>query len=963
MSSQQYATPVKTRGSHDRSKQCDGDVNTPTSPVTPTQKVTSFYTRAPAAKPKSQLDANQQLEQHQILYEQSKQKLLEGIDRSTQILSDLREFSSNRWIVHYPQLESKPASPATFAIRRSQSTLPGQSFEESAAQFDSQHGSPTRPSHPSLQRCNTTQGASASVPNTPERKLPVRSNTTFGRYQEDEGADMSVLKLDLKLGAASNNSHQLVQSLEKSSVAQLLDSRMEQSARHLEKLKQRISDTQSKVLITGDLNAGKSTFVNALLRRQLMPTDQQPCTTVFCEVIDATEANNDVEEVHMLKKGVAYDPKNESTFIRHKVSEIERIVEEAEEFSPEDAPILKCYTHDTRGTQQSLLKNGVVDIALIDAPGLNRDSLKTTALFARQEEIDVVVFVVSAENHFTLSAKEFLWNASNDKAYVFIVVNKYDSIKNKEKCRKLVLDQIRQLSPRTYEDAEDLVHFVDSSVVFGQDEGEDLSSLPETRMEEVSMKVGGVPEEDKAKKEEEEDKAAVAALKNADSLRAFARLEAALRDFVLLKRSKSKLLPAQTYLIRLLSDIAFLAKTNAQVAQVELDQAKEKLAVARPDLAKCQTKRQQLESLFEGEEDEVVTAIMQEAQRKLDIAVERIGKGKPAVDGFSLPPYPGLLDVWNYAYEVRRTLLESLDKAVCDAEDTTRATTQSAERRIKEMGESHLPDDVAKSQRIFLPEAMFAKRRAAGVSGLGIRDEMFEVKVSDLFDALHHLSIVTGGSSATEKGKGVGGKSLTAGSSESEEEMSLVSSLSLGLGALTLVGGKTFGAKTAIETIVRLSDLIGNPTARRWAGPAFALVSTGLIVYFVYDLPNSVPRNVGRSLTSSLTSSWAPQPKTFTTKRELEVDPASSRSSPPPPQSDFSTTHSARMARETRKILRMSNWDLQERFRVAIATRRNAVEAAEKKEKSANDAIRFFQSTSENVCQVRRKVEVVQGWE
>jgi mitofusin len=46
---------------------------------------------------------------------------------------------------------------------------------------------------------------------------------------------------------------------------------------------------------------------------------------------------------------------------------------------------------------------GVVDISLIDSPGLNIDGVKTMALFAQQEEIDVVVFVVNAANHFTLS--------------------------------------------------------------------------------------------------------------------------------------------------------------------------------------------------------------------------------------------------------------------------------------------------------------------------------------------------------------------------------------------------------------------------------------------------------------------------------------------------------------------------------------------------------------------------------
>ncbi len=40
---------------------------------------------------------------------------------------------------------------------------------------------------------------------------------------------------------------------------------------YLTKLEQRINDRQSKILVTGDVNAGKSTFVNTLLRRQIVP--------------------------------------------------------------------------------------------------------------------------------------------------------------------------------------------------------------------------------------------------------------------------------------------------------------------------------------------------------------------------------------------------------------------------------------------------------------------------------------------------------------------------------------------------------------------------------------------------------------------------------------------------------------------------------------------------------------------
>src|SRR5258708_13328528 len=96
----------------------------------------------------------------------------------------------------------------------------------------------------------------------------------------------------------------------------------------------------------------------------------------------------------------------------------------------------------------------------------------------------------------------------------------------------MVLEQIKELSPRTYEDANDLVHFVDSLV------GKDDPS--------------------------------------------FEDLEASLRSFVLVKRAKSKLNPASTYLSNLLSDIELLLGANAIVAQAEFVHAMGHLAALRP---------------------------------------------------------------------------------------------------------------------------------------------------------------------------------------------------------------------------------------------------------------------------------------------------------------------------------------------------------------------------------------------
>ncbi|GAK67368.1 transmembrane GTPase fzo1 [Moesziomyces antarcticus] len=893
-------------------------------------------------------DAQQTFAQHQSEFEQSRDTLLGAIDNTSHLLADLRDFNKNKRIIHYATADDEnaqkpgPSRPQLGQHRRTQSNALSHSPEEADAHPSSSSSSTDstpRRAPPALMRAYTTQPAAhASLPNTPAR------HTTTAHHDDDqdsdESTDMSVLKLDLRVGSVAADPHALVRSLERSSVAQLLDGRMEKSERHLENLKQRLTDTQSKVLVTGDLNAGKSTFVNALLRRPLMPIDQQPCTTVFCEVLDASESNNDVEEVHMLKHGVKYSARDPSTFTRHTLDDIEQIVAEAEEMSPEDAPILKCYARDTRATQDSLLKNGIVDIALIDAPGLNRDSLKTTALFARQEEIDVVVFVVSAENHFTLSAKEFLWNASHDKAFVFIVVNKFESIKNKDKCRKLVLDQIRQLSPRTYDDAANLVHFVDSQAVFGAEvDDAEAGAAPDTPSEELGLKVQGG--------------ALSVETRSAQSLQAFARLEAALRDFVLLKRAKSKLLPSKTYMVRLLSDIAFLAKINTQVAQIELAEAIKALEVARPELARCQASQHKLESVVESEEDEAVTAVMQEAQRKLSSAIDLIGNGKPAVEAVTLPAYPGLFNVWEYAQEVRHALTSSLELALRSVEDTARGTAAQAVDRVQKLGLAHLPQDEAETRtRIFNPDAMFAKRRAMpGLVGLGLGAEVVAVQPSDFLDVYHHFVVVTGGKLTHDK------RTKDGSSSSSDDEMSLVSPVSLGLGALTLMGSKALGAKTAIDAFVRVSDLVGNPTARRWAAPVLAVVSTGLVVYFIYDLPNSVPRNIGRNIKNGLASGSLVRGNGSSSTSSSGGDEQRGE------EVSFGAVHSARVGRETRKVLRLASWDLQERFRVAIAQRRAEVEKQEAKQASANLAIEWFDTTTARVGEIKSTVDHVKGLE
>ncbi|EKM49775.1 uncharacterized protein PHACADRAFT_265453 [Phanerochaete carnosa HHB-10118-sp] len=653
---------------------------------------------------------------------------------------------------------------------------------------------------------------------------------------------------------------------------------------HLEKLRLRVQDTASKVLVTGDLNAGKSTLVNALLKRTVMPVDQQPCTTAFCEVHDATE-NGGKEEVHILKEGVAYDINNDSTFTRASIADFEQFVSENEN----EQQMLRVYLSDARPSTESLLNNGVVDISLIDAPGLNRDSVKTTAVFARQEEIDVVVFVVSAENHFTLSAKDFLWTASNEKAYLFIVVNKYDQIRDKAKCRRLVLEQIRQLSPSTYEDAEDLVHFVDSAAAL-------QTKTP-----------------------------------------SFNTLESSLRSFVLTKRNKSKLHPAATYLGHLLSDVDLLVGANAIVAQAELDQARTDLERSRPVLEKMKNSHDALEESLEGVEDCGASRARMRTKELLMGALDCVGAGKLGVNvpELHLPSYPGFFGLWDYVKDVRKALLVSLDLAVKIAEDEARITTSNGINKISDLDDEHLPEGVERSRRVFMPEAMFSirnkanKRRsrrmsgaivAGGTHGLGIglahRSDMLETTFFDIFDAEHQFLVhFTDGSKSIE-GDGV---CITA-----------LGVASVGISALTMVGGQTLGIRALFEGVVRASDFIGNESARKWAAVIIGTAVVGTTAYYILELPKAIPKTVGRRIRAQLL-------------RDVEGRP----------EETFVEWNADRISRETRKVLRLASWDVRARFKGAMEDSGHKVKSAEEVERKAHGALDYFTGVQAKTGEVR----------
>lgn len=498
-------------------------------------------------------------------------------------------------------------------------------------------------------------------------KALAKSKIPIAADADEEVPDFKILKLNVRVGNNSSGGN-VAASLDKKSLALLLEQKLNQQVKYLLNLKDRVDDTSSKVFVTGDLNAGKSTFCNALLRRKILPEDQQPCTSVFCEVIDAKNENAGIEEVHAIPIGKDYDIRDESTYKIYQLKDLEDLVYDCDKYS-----LLKVYVLDNRLFQESLLRNGVIDIKLIDAPGLNMDLYQTTQVFSRQEEIDLVVFVVNSENHFTLSAKEFIAAAAGEKRYVFIVVNKFDNIKDKDKCMAKILDQVKNLSPDTHKNAKDFVHFVSST--------DALLGSPDDGGDDDDPDNGRNPNDPN-----------------------FDHLEASLRKFILEKRAISKLLPAKNYLINILGDLESLSNINEKIylqeKQDKLDELNNKVA---PKFDEILRKSIRINDTINKLVEDTCTKIYDNTKSNLLNTLSTFGDHQ-------VVHYQGIQCLYEYAKKTQKVMIDTILSSLQQSEEVAKTLTSEKVDEITKFGQSTLGEEFL-NDKVFKSDLMFTRRR------------------------------------------------------------------------------------------------------------------------------------------------------------------------------------------------------------------------------------------------------------
>ncbi|KAG5220920.1 mitofusin [Salix suchowensis] len=318
----------------------------------------------------------------------------------------------------------------------------------------------------------------------------------------------------------------------------------------------------------------------------------------------------------------------------------------------------------------------------------------------------------------------------------------------------------------------------------------------------------------------------------------------------------------------------------------------------------------------------------------------------------SLPEYPGVWSVLQYARDVRRVMLEALDQAVRDVEDQARGVVEEGVNRVGEVGKKVLPEEVERRGEGGCSGRRRCSRGRRPPPSRNIIKRGTEEEVRRCIDMERAMALLAGWASHWRLGRSslrewFGGcfahrsshknKSKKNGKIAEEEDaaaMTALSILGVSLGTLPLVSshvgslslsglgvslgagglglGGLMGIRSLFEASVKVVDMIRDEEVRKWIAPVVGAVVLGSVGWVIVELPRSVPRSIGRrvgrevrrdaSAAGYLARAGSGSEKGKGTGGEVAINEEG--------EDVWIKAHTYRITRETRKVLRLAAWDV-----------------------------------------------------
>jgi GTPase SAR1 family protein/FtsZ-binding cell division protein ZapB len=174
-----------------------------------------------------------------------------------------------------------------------------------------------------------------------------------------------------------------------------------------------------RLLVLGDMKRGKSTFLNALIGENLLPSDVNPCTALLTILKFGTDKRVTIH----FNDG---KPPEQIDFKRFK----QRYIidpQEAKALEQQQQQAFPDVSHAVVEYPLPLLEKG---IEIVDSPGLNDTEARNELSLGYINNCHAILFVLRASQPCTLAERRYLENYIRDRGLsIFFLINAWDQVK------------------------------------------------------------------------------------------------------------------------------------------------------------------------------------------------------------------------------------------------------------------------------------------------------------------------------------------------------------------------------------------------------------------------------------------------------------------------------------------------------------------------------------------------------
>lgn len=174
-----------------------------------------------------------------------------------------------------------------------------------------------------------------------------------------------------------------------------------------------------RLLVLGDMKRGKSTFLNALIGENLLPSDVNPCTALLTILKYGSEKR---VTIHFNDGKAPQSIDFQGFKQRYTIAP-----EEAKELEQKQQQAFPDVSHAVVEYPLELLKRGV---EIVDSPGLNDTEARNELSLGYVNNCHAILFVLRASQPCTLAERRYLENYIKGRGLsIFFLINAWDQVK------------------------------------------------------------------------------------------------------------------------------------------------------------------------------------------------------------------------------------------------------------------------------------------------------------------------------------------------------------------------------------------------------------------------------------------------------------------------------------------------------------------------------------------------------